>query len=127
MTDSPNPKSAIRNPKSENPFPGLRPFHREEDYLFFGREAQTAELLTRLRKSRFLAVVGTSGSGKSSLVRAGLVPGLEGGGMQAAGSGWEVVIMRPGGDPLGRLAESLCDADLYDPDEESSSSRCGPH
>ena len=54
-----------------NPFPGLRPFQREEDYLFFGREEQTMELLRRLRDSRFLAVVGTSGSGKSSLVPCG--------------------------------------------------------
>ena len=50
-----------------NPFPGLRPFQIEEKFLFFGREEQTSELLTRLRKTRFLAVVGVSGSGKSSL------------------------------------------------------------
>ena len=62
-----------------NPFPGLRPFTQEEDYLFFGREEQTTELLTLLRKHRLLAVVGTSGSGKSSLVRAGLLPELLGG------------------------------------------------
>jgi Novel STAND NTPase 1 len=44
-----------------NPFPGLRPFTVDEDYLFFGREDQAKELLRRLRKTRFLAVVGTSG------------------------------------------------------------------
>ena len=48
-----------------NPFPGLRPFGEEEDYLFFGREEQTNDLLELLREQRFLAVVGTSGSGKS--------------------------------------------------------------
>ena len=47
-----------------NPFPGLRPFTREEDYLFFGREEQTRELLARLGSQRFVAVVGTSGSGR---------------------------------------------------------------
>ena len=68
-----------------NPFPGLRPFQIEEKFLFFGREEQTSELLTRLRKTRFLAVVGVSGSGKSSLVRAGLLPELHGGTMATAG------------------------------------------
>ena len=101
-----------------NPFPGIRPFDVQEKYLFFGREDQTAELLTRLRKTRFLAVVGSSGSGKSSLVRAGLIPELHGGTMAAAGSAWEVAVMKPGGDPLTNLAKSLVDADLYDPDQE---------
>ena len=57
-----------------NPFPGLRPFEMEDKFLFFGREEQVGELLARLRKSQFLAVLGPSGSGKSSLVRAGLLP-----------------------------------------------------
>ena len=101
-----------------NPFPGIRPFDIQEKYLFFGREDQTAELLTRLRKTRFLAVVGSSGSGKSSLVRAGLIPELHGGTMAAAGSSWEVAVMKPGGDPLTNLAKSLVESDLYDPDQE---------
>ena len=52
----------MTDPKSNifNPFPGLRPFNQEEDYLFFGREQQVAELVTLLRKQRFLAVTGTS-------------------------------------------------------------------
>jgi hypothetical protein len=54
-----------------NPFPGLRPFMQEEADLFFGRDKQSDELVWRLASRRFLAVVGTSGSGKSSLVRAG--------------------------------------------------------
>ena len=75
-----------------NPFPGLRPFGAEEDYLFFGREEQTRELLQLLRTHRFLAVVGTSGSGKSSLVRAGLLPALYGGTMVGVGSDWSTVV-----------------------------------
>src|SRR5262249_45264745 len=97
-----------------NPFPGLRPFQEQEDYLFFGREEQTAELLSLLRQHRFLAVVGTSGSGKSSLVRAGLLPALHGGTMAQAGSAWEVIVLRPGGDPIDNLARALLAADLYD-------------
>ncbi|QDL10663.1 hypothetical protein DP113_24565 [Brasilonema octagenarum UFV-E1] len=95
-----------------NPFPGLRPFEAHENYLFFGREGQTDELLRRLRRHRFLAVVGTSGSGKSSLVRAGLLPALLGGFMTQAGSSWRVALMRPGNDPIANLAQALNHPDV---------------
>jgi WD40 repeat protein len=94
-------------PAASNPFPGLRPFEPEEDYLFFGRERQTVDLMRKLRTTRFLSILGRSGSGKSSLVRSGLIPSLWGGGMTNAGSRWRVVIMRPGEDPLGNLAAAL--------------------
>src|SRR5947209_7277133 len=97
-----------------NPFPGLRPFRSDEHHLFFGREEQTAALLQLLRTNRFLAVVGTSGSGKSSLVRAGMIAALHGGTMTHAGSAWEVMILRPGGSPLENLARAFTDAQLYD-------------
>ncbi|MCH8039803.1 MAG: hypothetical protein IH977_05585 [Nitrospinae bacterium] len=97
-----------------NPFPGLRPFEMDEDYLFFGREGQTDELLRRLRQTRFLAVVGTSGSGKSSLVRAGMLPALHGGMMTSAGSSWRIAVMRPGDDPFGHLAEVLVKPDALE-------------
>ena len=90
-----------------NPFPGLRPFESTETHLFFGRDGQSEELLRRLKRTRFLAVVGTSGSGKSSLVRAGLLPALQGGLMASAGSDWRIAILRPGGDPIGNLARAL--------------------
>lgn len=90
-----------------NPFPGLRPFETDEYRLFFGREGQSDALLTRLQRSRFLAVVGTSGSGKSSLIRAGLMPALLGGMMEGAGAGWRIAVVRPGGDPIGNLAAQL--------------------
>jgi WD40 repeat protein len=90
-----------------NPYPGLRPFEPEEDYLFFGRERQTDDLLRKLRTTRFLAILGSSGSGKSSLVRSGLIPTLWGGGMTQVGSRWRVVIMRPGEDPIANLAAAL--------------------
>ena len=111
------------NDEVKNPFPGLRPFEFEDNHLFFGRDEQTTELTTRLRKNRFVAVVGTSGSGKSSLVRAGLLPELLSGTMAGVGSSWETAIMRPGGDPLTNLANSIIEADLYDPDEEDIASQ----
>jgi energy-coupling factor transporter ATP-binding protein EcfA2 len=109
---------------SSNPFPGLRPFEPEEDYLFFGRERQTDELLRKLRTTRFLSILGRSGSGKSSLVRSGLIPTLWGGGMTHAGSRWRVVIMRPGEDPLGNLAAALsARGALYDEDYDEDLTR----
>jgi tetratricopeptide (TPR) repeat protein len=94
-------------PIAENPFPGLRPFEADEGHLFFGREEQIDELLRRLRLRRFVAVVGTSGSGKSSLVRAGLFPALRVGAMSGAGSRWRIVTMMPGNEPLAALAREL--------------------
>ncbi len=90
-----------------NPFPGLPPFEPHQSHLFFGRDEQVEELLIRLGASRFLAVVGRSGSGKSSLVRAGLLPALYGGFMAEAGSGWNVCVLRPGDAPIKNLAEGL--------------------
>ena len=59
-----------------NPFPGLRPFQEDEEYLFFGREKQVDRMVDKLAATRFLAVIGSSGSGKSSLVNCGLRPAL---------------------------------------------------
>jgi energy-coupling factor transporter ATP-binding protein EcfA2 len=98
---------------STSPYPGLRPFHRHEADIFFGREAQTDQLLRKLQSTRFLAVVGPSGCGKSSLVRAGMIAGLEAGYMAEAGSRWRIAEMRPGNRPLRSLAETLvASADL---------------
>ena len=96
-----------------NPFPGLWPITEEEDYLFFGREAQSNELRRRLRGTRFLAVVGTSGSGKSSLVRAGLIPALHCGFVTQAGSSWWVALMRPWNNPIGAIAATLNEPDVF--------------
>ena len=92
---------------ADNPFPGLRPFEPHESALYFGRDDQIDELLERLGGARFLAVVGTSGSGKSSLVRAGLIPALHRGHLAGGGSRWRVAMFRPGDDPLGGLAQAL--------------------
>ena len=68
-----------------NPFPGLRPFREDEEHLFFGRESQIDMMVDKLARTHFLAVVGTSGSGKSSLVNSGLRPALHRGLMAKAG------------------------------------------
>src|SRR5271155_2679271 len=91
-----------------NPFPGLRAFEEDEDILFFGREKQIDELLRKLRTSRFLAIIGSSGSGKSSLVKSGLLPSLHSGFMSGAGSQWRIALFRPGNDPISQLNLALC-------------------
>ncbi|WP_165253283.1 NACHT and WD repeat domain-containing protein [Paludisphaera soli] len=94
------------------PYPGLRPFRPDEADLFFGRDEQVDELLDRLGRSRFLAVVGESGCGKSSLILAGMVPALETGFLDSAGSDWLVTSMRPGSAPMRNLAAALLDSGL---------------
>lgn len=90
-----------------NPFPGLRPFKIEESHLFFGREGQSDEVLLKLSKSRFVGVIGPSGSGKSSFIYCGVLPILYGGFLTDASPNWEVVVTRPGANPIDNLAESL--------------------
>ena len=108
-----------------NPFPGLRPFEFHENHLFFGRDTQTDELLRRLRLNRFLAVIGSSGSGKSSLVRAGLLPDLCGGFMVKAGSSWRITVCRPGDDPVHNLAVKLSGADVLGAPERDATVQTG--
>ena len=90
-----------------NPFPGLRPFREEEEYLFFGRESQVDSMVNKLANTRFLTVVGTSGSGKSSLVNCGLRPALHGGLMAHAGTAWRMAQFRPGSNPLRAMANAV--------------------
>ena len=99
--------SALPQTHLERVFPGLRPFEEQDAVLFFGRDEQTDELLRRLDDTRFVAVVGLSGGGKSSLVRAGLLPALRRGHLMGAGAQWRIAVMRPGTDPIGTLAQKL--------------------
>lgn len=101
-----------------NPFPGLRPFEFNESLLYFGRDGQSEQLLRKLGSTRFMAVIGTSGSGKSSLVRAGLLPALFGGFMASAGSDWRIALFRPSNDPIGNLAGAINDSGLFGEKDE---------
>jgi WD40 repeat protein/ABC-type branched-subunit amino acid transport system substrate-binding protein len=89
------------------PYPGLRPFERDESDIFFGREEQIDELITCVGNKHFLAVVGPSGCGKSSLVHTGLLSGLESGFLATASGNWRIATMRPGNRPFTNLAEAL--------------------
>ncbi|MBN8996867.1 MAG: hypothetical protein J0H94_16720 [Rhizobiales bacterium] len=88
-------------------YPGLRAFKREEFDIFFGRENCVDQMVDILAATRFLAVLGTSGSGKSSLVKTGLLNALELGYFPGAGSNWKIADFRPRGRPIRSLAEAL--------------------
>lgn len=102
-----------------SPFPGLRPFATEETHLFFGREGQIDEVLDKMAAHRFVSILGTSGSGKSSFMYCGLIPSLHGGFMTQAGSNWEVTVMRPGFSPISNLAEAVTRINLPSTASES--------
>ena len=90
-----------------NPFPGLRPFKVEESHLFFGRRGQSEEILKKLAEERFVAVIGASGSGKSSLIYCGLVPTLYGGFIGESKSKWNIIATRPGNSPIENMASAI--------------------
>lgn len=91
---------------TNSPFVGLRPFESTESELFFGREEQIRSLLNKLHETRFVAVVGSSGSGKSSLVKAGLIPALKAGFLNS-NDHWYISSFRPGNRPMYYLAKGL--------------------
>jgi WD40 repeat protein/serine/threonine protein kinase len=100
----------ISLPEPENPYKGLHAFQTGDVRDFFGREELTEKLVSRLEEkhpfSRFLTIVGPSGSGKSSLVKAGLIPALWRGGLPGSEK-WFVVEMLPGSRPLDELEIAL--------------------
>src|SRR5262249_10504046 len=89
-----------------NPYKGLHPFVEEDAVDFFGRERLTGDLVARLSTERFVAVVGPSGSGKSSVVLAGLVPAVRAGAIPGSAR-WRIVVTTPGAYPLEELEAAL--------------------
>ena len=100
-----------------NPFPGSRPFFSAEDQLFFGRDKAVSELLEILLKRRFVAVVGASASGKTSLIQSGVIPAL----LADMKREWVPVIIRPGRRPMESLirgfqrvfAKNISESDVH--------------
>ena len=102
------------------PFKGLASFESADADFYFGRERLVAELVARLVGATFLAIVGPSGSGKSSVLRAGVLPSLKSGVLPGS-EGWAQVQMRPGEHPLASLrrALSVTDNDGKEPQSEA--------
>lgn len=97
-------------PVYSNPFPGIRSFEPNEAKLFFGREARIDELISILLKKRFVAVLGSSGCGKSSLIKAGVIPTLFNRDAEKEKSVWRQFFFRPGDDPIQNLANSMLES-----------------
>ena len=115
----------LRRPKPErvatpgpvvNPFRGLRPFSEDDAGDFFGRDRLIAEVVRRVSGGdRLIALVGPSGSGKSSVVRAGLIPAIRKGAVSGSDQ-WLVAHMLPGSDPFIELEAALLRSTLDAPD-----------
>jgi WD40 repeat protein len=90
----------------QNPFKGLEAFQQTDSHFFFGREKMIERSLKRMQETRFLALVGASGSGKSSLVRAGLLPALRKGKIPNSDT-WRTAIFTPGSKPLESLVTRI--------------------
>ena len=93
------------------PYRGLQTFDEADADLYFGRDGDIQAILEHLKASRFLAVLGPSGSGKSSLVRAGVIPALRRSALPDSDR-WAIEVLRPGGRPLEALAVRLHELDV---------------
>ena len=89
-----------------NPFPGLRAFRPDEGHLFFGRMESILRVVSKLKENRFVAVLGASGSGKSSLVLSGVIPALLKENAEEKKS-WSYLVFRPALNPVDHLAAEL--------------------
>jgi WD40 repeat protein len=94
--------------EERNPYPGLRAFREDDAAVFVGRDTEVAALWDQLREHRLLAVIGASGAGKTSFLRAGVVPGRP--------EGWTAVVCTPGPAPSVSLAQALTPAFAGDPE-----------
>jgi WD40 repeat protein/transcriptional regulator with XRE-family HTH domain len=111
-----------RSPGTPVPYRGLKSFQPEDADWFYGRRQLTDVLLDNLRdcyqRGGLLAVAGPSGSGKSSLLRAGLIPEVRSGALGIPGSGdWPLILMTPGGQPARDLAGRLAAVADHAPDQ----------
>lgn len=110
----PSPNGQADDSTEQSPYLGLRWYSQDDADRFFGREELTKRLLGRVA-TRVLdrcpqIVLGPSGSGKSSVIRAGLVSALRSGATIEGSSSWRVLLLTPGAHPLTALAEKLADA-----------------
>jgi len=113
---SPGPAEDDQEPPApgDPPYKGLQYFDERDADHFFGRERLTAKIVSRLHQTRFLTIIGASGSGKSSLIRAGVIPALRRGQRLADGSlpptdsgQWDIRTLTPTAHPLEALAATL--------------------
>ena len=95
----PGGTSPLRDVEERSPYPGLRSFTEQDATVFFGREEEVVALWARIRTRPLLAVIGPSGAGKTSFVRAGVLPSRP--------EGWAAIVCTPGTSPLRALGQAL--------------------
>jgi len=117
VTKFPVPLGPFPVDDERSPYPGLAAFTEAEAEFFFGREAEVAKMWRKLTSRRLLAVIGPSGVGKSSFLRAGVIP--------AKPEGWGVLVCQPGEAPLSALATALLPEFVDDLD--AGALLVGPH
>jgi len=115
-SEAPEPSESVLS--ASRPFPGLRPFAFADRAFFFGRQSHVFALYRLVENGRFIAVIGGSGSGKSSLVLAGLCGLLDEETQDPNGPRWICLDMKPGGAPIKRLAGALARLSKRDNDED---------
>ncbi len=108
-----------------SPYKGLRAFQEADAADFFGRDTLVESMIERLREGRFMALIGASGSGKSSVVRAGLLPRLRRGAVDGS-ENWFIVDMIPGAAPLDELVRAVRRVAVNPPDDLRSILGSGP-
>jgi len=101
------PNSPTKSDEDRNPYPGLAAFTEDDADVFFGREMEIATLWRKITSRRLMALIGPSGIGKSSLLRAGVAT--------RAPPGWRVLVFTPGEDPAMSLARALAPDHAGDP------------
>ncbi|MGD0148368.1 MAG: formylglycine-generating enzyme family protein [Xanthobacteraceae bacterium] len=106
ITESSASSELLTAARPKSPYPGLRPFEVEEWSIFFGRERMIDDVVERLADHHLVMIHGSSGSGKSSLVRAGVLPKLARQHLRA-GAPWQTCSIRPSGGPLWNLAKEF--------------------
>jgi hypothetical protein len=98
--------SSATGNKGFNPYPGFRPFERDESHLFFGRKGESEQIMAKLYLHRCVTVIGEAGTGKTSLLSCGLIPLLE---AQGDHQRWKIITITPGSDPFRNLADAIED------------------
>ncbi|MGQ9619779.1 MAG: nSTAND1 domain-containing NTPase [Bacteroidales bacterium] len=107
------------NEKSKiSPFIGLRPFGQEDSSFFFGRELESKEIIEKLIRNRFVAVIGNSGCGKTSVLNCRVIPALTGNN-NSESEGWKIITMAPGINPIGNLSAAIVRSATHTGNSES--------
>ena len=114
-----------RRTDARNPYKGLRPFDEPDADDFYGRERLIAHLADAIQASRLVAAIGPSGIGKSSVVKAGLIPALRRGVIPGSDD-WLITTMTPGCDPFGELAVALTRVSVFPTVDLEETLRSGP-